>query len=295
MITELQPSFPGGDLALKSFLDENLVYPQALKDAKIQGWVVASFIIEKDGSISDIQITRDIGGGSANEVKRVIGLMPKWVRAEGSHTKVRMTLPVKFHLDADHEEHKPSDKNSSSIVEFKDLNTVWEAVQIKTQEIYQEKEITPSFKIKSDKDSRLDLVHALEGQFQVNIGADEISSLKKASDLRDYLFEAQNGPIAFSKINFKGKVERLGTKRKNCKEDFDCLNFIGSMFVPKGVVVKLYSDKKFKGDYLKIDARNQAVEIPTFFDIKAEGPVSSNNVGFNWRENTHSIKIEFSK
>ncbi len=295
ILTPLQPTFPGGDMALKAFLDENLVYPQALKDNKIQGWVVASFLIEKDGSITDIQVVRDIGGGAAAEVKRVIGLMPKWIRAEESHSKIRMTLPVQFRLDADHDEHKPTAKNSSSILDMKDLNTVWEAVRLKTQEIYQENEVTPSFKIKSDKDSRLDLVHALEGQFQVNIGNDEIRSLKKAADLRDYLYEAQNGPITFSKINFQGKVERLGTKRKNCKEDFDCLNFIGSMFVPKGVIVTLYNDKKFKGEYLRIDARNQAIEIPTFFDIKVEGNISSNNAGYNWRESTHSIKIEFSK
>ena len=176
-----------------------------------------------------------------------------------------------------------------------DRNTVWEAVRIKTRVVYGDSSVSERFKIKRDKDLRRDLVAALEGQFQVNIGDDEIRSLKRVEDLVDYLFDAQRGPVTFSRNNFQGKVERLGTSRKACKEEGDCLNFIGAMMVPAGFTVTLYSQPKYKGEQMVINARNKEVRIPNFFNIEFAQAVTTTSKVINWREEVRSVKIEKKK
>lgn len=184
---------------------------------------------------------------------------------------------------------------ASTIVRLLDRSAVWEGVRIKTEELFQDSIVGPRFKIKSDKAVRLQLVAALEGQFQVNIGDDEVRSLKRAEDLADYIFEAQNGPTMFSKDHFLGKVERLATNRKFCQEAGDCLHFIGSFAVPKGMVVTLYDQPKFKGEQLVIDASREEVRIPSFFNIDFNNNVTTTNRSVNWRENVQSLKIKHPK
>ncbi|MCE7924949.1 MAG: hypothetical protein DYG98_18000 [Haliscomenobacteraceae bacterium CHB4] len=175
-----------------------------------------------------------------------------------------------------------------------DSATVWEGVRIKTEQIFGEKNVEPSFKIKNKK-KRKELVEALEGQFQVNAGADEIKSFKRVKDLSDYIFRAQQGIAMFSKTNFQGKVERFATDRRECKEDGDCLNFIGSLIVPKGWVVTLYNQPKFKGEQLVINASKEEVRINSFIKIAFEGAVSTTNKSVNWREETRSLRIASGK
>jgi TonB family protein len=96
-----QPSFPGGMPALGKFLGMNLRYPKAAKDAGIQGKVVLSFIVDQEGSISDIKVLRGIGAGCDEEAIRVLKLSPKWEPATQNGKKVRVlqTLPINFRLD----------------------------------------------------------------------------------------------------------------------------------------------------------------------------------------------------
>lgn len=172
-----------------------------------------------------------------------------------------------------------------------DQATVWEAVRIKTEMLFEEKDVTPRFKIKSDKKARRVLIEALEGQFQVNIGDAEIKSLKRAEDLTEYIFAAQSGFTLFSKANYQGKVERMSSDRKSCKEDGDCLNFIGSLVVPKGLVLILYNEANFKGESLTIDATPEERRIDSFFQI-AYGPgISTTNPAVNWREEVKSVQM----
>lgn len=175
-----------------------------------------------------------------------------------------------------------------------DSATIREGVRIATEQIFGEKNVEPSFKIKNKK-KRKDLVEALEGQFQVNAGADEIKSFKRAKDLSDYIFRAQQGIAMFSKTNFQGKVERFATDRRECKEDGDCLNFIGSLIVPKGLKVTLYDQPKFKGEQLVIDASEEEVRISSFIKITFEGTVSTTNKSVNWREEVRSLRIASGK
>ena len=95
-----QPSFPGGEAELMKFLQENIQYPPLARDNNIQGRVVLTFVVGKDGRVSDVQVVKDIGGGCGKEAVRVVQSMPKWIpgEANGNPVKVRYTLPVMFRL-----------------------------------------------------------------------------------------------------------------------------------------------------------------------------------------------------
>lgn len=94
------PSFPGGENALLQYLSKNIQYPELAREANLQGLVVLSFIIGKDGSLNDITIVKDLGGGCGREAVRVIKNMPHWTPGEsnGRAVRVRFVLPVRFRL-----------------------------------------------------------------------------------------------------------------------------------------------------------------------------------------------------
>ncbi len=98
---EVQPSFMGGNSEMYKFLGKNLKYPTAAQRANIQGKVFLSFIVEKDGSITDIETMRGIGFGCDEEAMRVVKLMPKWIagKQNGRNVRVKFTIPVFFRLD----------------------------------------------------------------------------------------------------------------------------------------------------------------------------------------------------
>jgi TonB family protein len=96
------PQYPGGDKGRMSFIAKNIKYPEEARKNDITGTVYASFIIEKDGSVSNPKIIRSIGYGCDKEVIRVIKIMPKWQPGEdetGNPVRVAYTIPVKFNLD----------------------------------------------------------------------------------------------------------------------------------------------------------------------------------------------------
>lgn len=95
------PSFPGGETELLKYLAKNIEYPALAKETNIQGRAVLTFVINKDGSVGDVQIVKDPGGGCGKEAVRVVKSMPKWSpgEANGHPVKVRYTLPVMFRLD----------------------------------------------------------------------------------------------------------------------------------------------------------------------------------------------------
>lgn len=98
---EKQPTFPGGDQALYNYLAKNLQYPKLARKNGIQGKVVVSFVVEKDGSLSDLRILRDCGGDCGKEAMRLIRAMPKWIPGmqNGQVVQVRYTLPVTFRFE----------------------------------------------------------------------------------------------------------------------------------------------------------------------------------------------------
>jgi len=101
-----EPQFPGGDEARLKYISENISYPTKAKEGGIQGTVYVTFIVEKDGSITNAKILRGIGGGCDEEVIRLIKGMPNWIPAKQNDKNVRVqfNMPVKFVLDSDKRE-----------------------------------------------------------------------------------------------------------------------------------------------------------------------------------------------
>lgn len=93
-----KPSFPGGDDKLLSFINKNRHYPEAAYKAGIQGRVVCSFIVNSNGSVSDIQVFKGIESSLNEEALRIFSLMPKWNpgRINGVAVPVRVIRAVPF-------------------------------------------------------------------------------------------------------------------------------------------------------------------------------------------------------
>lgn len=100
-VVEEEPEFPGGMEALYKYLGESIKYPQLAKENNIEGKVYVTFVVEKDGSIANPRILRDIGGGCGNEAIRVVKAMPKWKagKQRGKNVRVQFNLPVSFKLN----------------------------------------------------------------------------------------------------------------------------------------------------------------------------------------------------
>ena len=99
-VVEKQPEFPGGMSELMKFLAKSIKYPVIAQENGIQGRVVCSFVVNRDGSIVDIQVMRGVDPSLDKEAVRVIGTMPKWKPGEqrGKPVRVRFILPVQFRL-----------------------------------------------------------------------------------------------------------------------------------------------------------------------------------------------------
>ncbi len=99
-VVDHMPQFPGGDTALNNFLKKNIHYPENAAGAGIEGTVYVSFVINGDGSIDNVSLLRDIGGGCGDEAVRVVKLMPKWKpgKQNGNAVSVKYYLPIKFQL-----------------------------------------------------------------------------------------------------------------------------------------------------------------------------------------------------
>lgn len=97
---EQMPQFPGGNDKLATFLSKNIEYPQTAKIEKAEGRVLTSFVITKDGKISDIQVVESANPLLNEEAIRVLGLMPDWIPGEekGEKVNVRCTMPIDFKL-----------------------------------------------------------------------------------------------------------------------------------------------------------------------------------------------------
>ncbi|MFA6863727.1 MAG: energy transducer TonB, partial [Dysgonamonadaceae bacterium] len=100
VVVEKQPEFPGGMQALMEFIGDSIRYPKESIENGIQGRVITNFIIHKDGSISDINITEGIDPLLDAEAIRMISTMPKWKPGmqRGKAVNVRYTLPVVYRL-----------------------------------------------------------------------------------------------------------------------------------------------------------------------------------------------------
>ena len=101
VVVESMPEFPGGQQALFKYLSENVKYPVIAQENGIQGRVICQFVVNRDGSIVDVEVVRSAGDASLDkEAVRVIKSMPKWKpgKQRGKAVRVKYTLPVNFKL-----------------------------------------------------------------------------------------------------------------------------------------------------------------------------------------------------
>ena len=99
-VVEEMPSFPGGQGALMAFLSSNIKYPVVAQENGVQGRVIVGFVVERDGSISDVRVMRSVDPSLDREAQRVVKAMPKWKpgKQNGSAVRVKYTVPVVFRL-----------------------------------------------------------------------------------------------------------------------------------------------------------------------------------------------------
>ena len=99
-IVEEMPEFPGGMTKLADYLAKNIKYPQMARESGIQGRVFVQFVVEPDGSVSNVAVMRSLGGGCDEEAMRVVKSMPKWKsgKQRGKPVRVSYILPVNFKL-----------------------------------------------------------------------------------------------------------------------------------------------------------------------------------------------------
>lgn len=99
-VVEQMPEYPGGDAARVKFLQSNLHFPEMARETGITGTVFITFVVGRDGRLSNFKVLRGIGGGCDEEAIRVLKLMPPWIPGKqgGKNVPVQFNLPIKFTL-----------------------------------------------------------------------------------------------------------------------------------------------------------------------------------------------------
>lgn len=101
VIVEVMPEFPGGQEAMFKYISNELKYPEEAKETGVQGRVYVTFVVERDGRITEVKVLRGIGSGCDEEAVRVVKGMPNWTPGTqaGKAVRVRYNLPIRFSLD----------------------------------------------------------------------------------------------------------------------------------------------------------------------------------------------------
>ena len=99
-VVEQMPEYPGGMQALFEYLSQNLKYPEDAKQQKVEGRVIAIFVVETDGSISNVEVVKPVFPSLDAEAVRVLSDMPKWKPGmqSGKVVRVKYTVPINFQL-----------------------------------------------------------------------------------------------------------------------------------------------------------------------------------------------------
>ena len=99
-VVEQMPSFPGGNQALFQYLSKHIKYPVVAEDKGIQGLVIVTFVVERDGSVTDVRVAKSVDASLDKEAVRVVSGMPRWIpgKQNGSAVRVKYTVPVTFRL-----------------------------------------------------------------------------------------------------------------------------------------------------------------------------------------------------
>jgi TonB family protein len=122
-VVEEMPQFPGGASALLEFLSKNIRYPKEAFEANKQGRVLATFVVEKDGSISETKVVKAVEPSLDEEAIRVLNSMPNWTpgKQSGKAVRVKYTVPINFRLDGS----KPKDDNNAKVVQAASVGNIF--------------------------------------------------------------------------------------------------------------------------------------------------------------------------
>ena len=112
IVVEVPPSFPGGSSEMNKFISQNMRYPKTALENGIQGTVYVSFVVQKDGKITGIQVMRSAGEILDEEAIRVIKSMPPWIPGvqKGEPVATRFILPLRFVLQDSNNNPKDNSK-----------------------------------------------------------------------------------------------------------------------------------------------------------------------------------------
>ena len=99
-VVEQMPEYPGGIQALFEYLSQNVKYPSDAENQKVEGRVIATFIVETDGTINNVEVVKPVFPSLDAEAIRVLSGMPKWTpgKQSGKEVRVKYTVPINFHL-----------------------------------------------------------------------------------------------------------------------------------------------------------------------------------------------------
>ena len=99
-VVEQMPEYPGGIQALFEYLQQNVKYPEDAKKQKIEGRVIATFVVETDGSVSSVEVVKPAFPSLDAEAVRLLSAMPKWIpgKQNGKVVRVKFTVPISFNL-----------------------------------------------------------------------------------------------------------------------------------------------------------------------------------------------------
>lgn len=244
VVVENQPEFPGGVQALMKFLGDNVRYPVEAMKSGTQGRVITSFVINKDGSISDIEIERGVDPLLDAEAIRVIGMMPEWKPGtqRGQAVNVRFTIPVTFRLNNNEGEVNYEAANKSKetvpaiinntlgrnrpliIVDGKKMPRGFDLEQIKPEDIESSHFIQPQTAISTYADEGKDgvlLITTKKGPTLYNVR--EMNDLYEKGE-KARLELKEKGDKAMNKLKDKGPISVFEEKTDN--PDIGYLRFI---------------------------------------------------------------------
>jgi len=99
-VVEKMPEYPGGQMQMMTFLMENMKYPKEAQSKKIEGRVIVTFIVEKDGMVTEAEVVKSVYPALDEEALRVVSIMPKWQPGmqKGKPVRVKYTIPITFRL-----------------------------------------------------------------------------------------------------------------------------------------------------------------------------------------------------
>lgn len=99
-VVEEMPAYPGGQIAMWEYLTQNVKYPEDAEKQKVEGRVIATFVVETDGTITDVRAVKQVFPSLDAEAIRVLEAMPRWTpgKQNGKPVRVKYTVPVTFKL-----------------------------------------------------------------------------------------------------------------------------------------------------------------------------------------------------